>query len=43
MKIQIKISNLRLRADHTTKSASPGYAKSGTHDVLDTYQGSDYK
>lgn len=43
MKIQIKISNLRLRADHTTKSASPGYAKSGIHDVLDTYQGSDYK
>lgn len=43
MKIQIKISNLRLRADHTTKSASLGFAKAGTYNVLEAYQGSDYK
>jgi hypothetical protein len=43
MKIKISITNLRLRADHTTKSESLGFAKSGTYEVSNIYQGADYK
>lgn len=42
MKIKITISDLRLREDHSTKSASLGFATPGTYDVLDTYKGKDY-
>ena len=43
MKIKISITNLRLRADHTTKSESLGFAKANTYEVSNIYQGSDYK
>ena len=43
MKIEIKITNLRLRSTHSTKGESLGFAKFGTHEVLDIYEGNDYK
>lgn len=43
MKINIPFTDLRLRKDHSTKSASLGFATSGLHEVLETYNGSDYK
>lgn len=43
MKIRINTSVLRIRADHSTTSASLGFAKQGTHEVLETYNGSSYK
>ena len=43
MKIRINTSILRIRANHSTTSASLGFAKEGVHEVLETYDGSSYK
>lgn len=43
MKIRISTSILRIRANHSTTSASLGFAKEGVHEVLETYDGSSYK
>jgi len=42
MKVSVSISNLRIRQDHSTSSASLGYVPPGLYDVYETYQGVDY-